>query len=221
MPFLFVVPGPLREFAGNRGEVRVRGAASSVGEALALLWQECPGARDRVLTELGDVRAHVNIFVDGENIRHAGGLSAAVRDGAEIVIVPAVSGGEPVMGRRDFISMTAAGVVMLNTRKETRMYGLIGKMNAVAGQREALIAILLEGTAQMPGCLSYIIARDPTAADGIWITEVWASEEHHKASLSLPAVQAAIAKGRPMIAGFGERFITTPVGGVGLGEGKQ
>jgi molybdopterin converting factor small subunit len=93
MPFVFVVPGPLREFSGNRDEVRVPGNAASVGEALALLWQECPGARDRVLTEQGQVRPHVNIFVDGLNVRYAGGLAAPVRDNAEIVIVPAVSGG--------------------------------------------------------------------------------------------------------------------------------
>ena len=96
------------------------------------------------------------------------------------------------------------------------MYGLIGKMIAVPGQRDALIALLVEGTGSMPGCLSYIVATDPTDPAAIWITEVWDSESSHKASLSLPAVQAAIAKGRPLIAGFGERFITSPVGGVGL-----
>jgi molybdopterin synthase sulfur carrier subunit len=94
MPFVFVVPGPLREFSGNRGEVRVAGSGASVGDALALLWQECPGARDRVLTERGQVRPHVNIFVDGQNIRDAGGLTAPIRDNAEIIIVPAVSGGD-------------------------------------------------------------------------------------------------------------------------------
>lgn len=98
------------------------------------------------------------------------------------------------------------------------MYGLIGKMLAVPGQRDALVSVLLEGTSAMPGCLSYIIAADPADANAIWITEVWESEANHKASLSLPAVQAAIAKGRPLIAGFGERFVTTPVGGVGLGH---
>jgi quinol monooxygenase YgiN len=96
------------------------------------------------------------------------------------------------------------------------MYGLIGKMVASAGQRDALIAVLLEGTGSMPGCLSYVIATDPADPSAIWITEVWDSEASHKASLSLPAVQAAIAKGRPLIAGFAERFITSPVGGVGL-----
>ena len=97
------------------------------------------------------------------------------------------------------------------------MFGLIGKMVAAPGQRDALIAILLEATTQMPGCLSYIVARDISDANAVWITEVWDSQDSHKASLSLPSVQAAIAKAKPMISGFGERFVTTPVGGVGLG----
>jgi quinol monooxygenase YgiN len=99
---------------------------------------------------------------------------------------------------------------------EQRMYGLIGKALAKPGERDALIAILLEGTATMPGCLSYVIAKDPSNADAIWITEVWDSEGSHQASLQLPSVQAAIARGRPLITGFGERFITEPVGGHGL-----
>lgn len=96
------------------------------------------------------------------------------------------------------------------------MYGLIGKMRCVPGQRDALIALLVEGTASMPGCLSYVIAKDMGDADAIWITEAWDSQDSHKASLSLPAVQQAIAQGRPMIAGFGERYETEPVGGPGL-----
>lgn len=93
MPFVFVMPGALREFSGGRSEVRVAGTAATARDALALLWRECPGARDRVLNELGEVRTHINIFVDGENIRHHGGLDAPVRDGSEIIILPAVSGG--------------------------------------------------------------------------------------------------------------------------------
>jgi quinol monooxygenase YgiN len=123
--------------------------------------------------------------------------------------------------RRAFVTLTgllavaSAGLPRTRQGSET-MYGLIGKMNAVPGQRDALIAILLEGTASMPGCLNYVVATDPGDANAIWIAEVWDSEASHKASLSLPAVQAAIAKGRALIAGFGERFVTAPVGGVGL-----
>jgi len=96
------------------------------------------------------------------------------------------------------------------------MHGLIGRMRAAPGQRDALIAILLEGTGAMPGCLSYVVAKDPADADAIWITEVWDSKASHRASLRLPAVRAAIARARPLIAGFDSGTETEPVGGVGL-----
>ena len=87
---------------------------------------------------------------------------------------------------------------------------------AVPGQRDVLIAILLEGLSGMPGCLSYIVARDLADPDAIWVTEVWDSQESHQASLNLPSVKQAIAQGRPLIARFGERYETIPVGGHGL-----
>lgn len=101
------------------------------------------------------------------------------------------------------------------------MYGLIGKMTAVSGQRDALAAILLEGTQAMPGCLSYIIATDPSDPDGLWITEVWETAEQHTASLQLPSVKEAITKGRPLIAGFSNRTETIPIGGHGLVSDKR
>lgn len=96
------------------------------------------------------------------------------------------------------------------------MFGLIGKMIAAPGQRDALIAVLLESTQGMPGCLSYVVARDAKDQNAIWISEVWDSKDSHAASLKMPSVQAAIAKGKPMIAGFGDYVTTEPVGGVGL-----
>lgn len=96
------------------------------------------------------------------------------------------------------------------------MYGLIGKIQAVPGKRDELIEILIAGTSEMPGCLSYVVAKDSEDADAIWVTEVWDSKESHEASLSLPSVQEAIAQGRPLIAGFEDRFETEPVGGHGL-----
>jgi len=89
----FILPGPLRDVAGDRDVVAISGSVRSVGQALSLLWEECPGVRDRVLTERGELRPHVNIFVDGESIRYAGGLQTPIRNGSEIVILPAVSGG--------------------------------------------------------------------------------------------------------------------------------
>lgn len=96
------------------------------------------------------------------------------------------------------------------------MFGLIGKMRSEPGKREALMELLLAATGKMPGCLSYIVAKDEADPDGIWITEVWDREESHKAALSLPRVQEAIREARPLIAGFESQTRTTPLGGVGL-----
>ncbi len=124
--------------------------------------------------------------------------------------------------RRDLL--VAGAALVAGTRPAAGqgggMYGLIGKMTAVEGKRDELIAILLDGTGDMPGCLSYIVATDPADPNAIWITEAWDSAESHKASLGLPAVKAAIAKGRPLIAGFAPGTVTAPVGGHGLVAGK-
>lgn len=96
------------------------------------------------------------------------------------------------------------------------MYGLIGQFKSHPGQRDALVAILMENVEGMPGCLSYVVALDPKDGDAIWITEVWTDEASHKASLSLPSVKDAISRAKPLIAGFGMHQPTQPVGGTGL-----
>lgn len=95
------------------------------------------------------------------------------------------------------------------------LYGLIGSFTAKPGQRAALIAAIAEGSVDMPGCYAYVIAADAANPDLIWITEVWDSKQSHDASLNLPAVQAAIGKARPLIAGMVSQTITTPLAGGG------
>jgi quinol monooxygenase YgiN len=113
-------------------------------------------------------------------------------------------------------AVTGLAACGIQPRKEASMYGLIGKFTATDGNRDALIRILLDGVSGMPGCLSYVVASDPADANAIWITEVWDSQESHAASLSMPSVQDAIAKGRPMIAGMERIAETRPEGGHGL-----
>ena len=96
------------------------------------------------------------------------------------------------------------------------MYGLIGKFSAAPGKRDELIAILGEHEGGMPGCLSYIVYKDPQDADAVWISEVWTDSAAHQASLSIPSVKDAITRARPLIASFGEHHELEPVGGIGL-----
>ena len=128
------------------------------------------------------------------------------------------------LGRREFVTASVGAVAYALFAPEvavhgaTKMYGLIGKMVASAGKREELIKILMEGTSKMPGCISYIVAKDSKDGDGVWVTEVWDSKESHSNSLMLPEVKAAIAKGRPLIKSFDIYHETEPVGGYGLGR---
>ncbi len=106
----------------------------------------------------------------------------------------------------------AAEPLTASPNPELPMHGLISQLQATPGDRDALIAILLEGTKGLPGCKLYAIAADTADETGVWINEVWESEAAHAASLKLPAVQQAIAAGKPMIAGFGARHVVTPHG---------
>jgi len=127
--------------------------------------------------------------------------------------------------RRQLLTVMAASPLLISTlsarnRQETPgMFGLITKIRATPGARDRLAAILIKGSTSMPGCLSYVVAADTVDPDALWITEVWGSAALHEASLKLPQVREAMVSGRPLIAGFGERFQTAPLGGSGLAAG--
>lgn len=97
---------------------------------------------------------------------------------------------------------------------ENGRYGLIGKIKCKPGQRRALLAVLTDDWGEMPGCSLYLIGEDVADPDGIWVSEVWASRDAHRASLQLPGVKDAIARGRPLIAGFDMSVETRPTSDV-------
>jgi molybdopterin synthase sulfur carrier subunit len=93
VPVTVRIPSYLASFAGGRNSLAINGAPATVAEVLEALWKEHPGLRDRIVDEQGAVRQHINIFVGEEAIRFADGLATRVPAEAEIMIVPAVSGG--------------------------------------------------------------------------------------------------------------------------------
>jgi sulfur-carrier protein len=90
----FQIPGALRQFTAGRSQVDVEHPPATLNEVLSALWALCPGMRDRVVTEQGEIRAHINIFVGEEDIRYSGGLATPLTAESVISIVPAVSGGK-------------------------------------------------------------------------------------------------------------------------------
>ena len=93
VPVTFHIPGALREFTAGRRTVEIAQSFATLADALSALYALYPGVRDRVLTEQGQVREHINLFVGEENIRYTGGLATPLPPNSEISIVPAVSGG--------------------------------------------------------------------------------------------------------------------------------
>src|SRR5688500_7846960 len=93
MPITVALPGALQPYAEGNPEVTLAGGCTSVGEVLCALAGRYAGVVDRVMDEQGRVRQHVNVFVDGDNIRFLDGLATPVGQGSTVTIVPAVSGG--------------------------------------------------------------------------------------------------------------------------------
>jgi len=90
----FNIAGFLTDFTSGRRAISISTSPKTIGEALNELWQLHPGLRDRVLTEQGQLRMHVNIFLESDNIRRKELLDTPLPDNCEITILPSVSGGD-------------------------------------------------------------------------------------------------------------------------------
>ena len=93
MPVTVYIPKPLREFCEGQSHVEIEESPATLAGVLSALWILFPGLRDRIATEQGEIRQHINIFVADEDVRFTGGLTSRIPDGAEISIVPSISGG--------------------------------------------------------------------------------------------------------------------------------
>ena len=89
----FNIPTPLLEFTEGQSKVVIEDSSATLADALSALWTSHPGLRDRVTTEQGQIRQHINIFIGDKNIQFTGGLMSRVCAESEISIVPAISGG--------------------------------------------------------------------------------------------------------------------------------
>lgn len=93
MTISVALPHALTPYASGSSTLSVDDKCSTVADALAAVAAQWPAVTDRILTEQGALRRHVNVFVGDESIRFMDGLATAVPHGATITVVPAVSGG--------------------------------------------------------------------------------------------------------------------------------
>lgn len=94
MAVLVRIPGALRQFTDNARSLEVDlPEGSDVAALLSKIGADNPSLVRRICDERGDLRQHVNVFIGTTNVRDGQGLATAVPDGAEVYLLPAVSGG--------------------------------------------------------------------------------------------------------------------------------
>ena len=116
----------------------------------------------------------------------------------------------------EYLGAVALTPVLTGSQEASSMWGLIAKVTLLPGRRDEMVEILKESAADMPGCFSYVVAKDATDENTIWVTEVGDSMASHEASLSLPAVKNAVPRGKAMVSNFEKIAVTSPVWGAGL-----
>lgn len=93
------IPTILRTYTGGEKSVEVGGeAVSSLAALIDTLEANHPGIKDRLIDN-GDLRRFVNVYINDEDVRFIGSLGATLKDGDQIVILPAVAGGSEVEER--------------------------------------------------------------------------------------------------------------------------
>lgn len=89
-----VIPGVLRELAGGAHELTVElPEATPLAEVLDGAFSPWPILNSRIRDERGEIRRHVNVFVDGEDAKRAQGVHTRVAPGSTVHVINAVSGG--------------------------------------------------------------------------------------------------------------------------------
>ena len=195
----FHIPGPLRAFSGGRSDVAINTAGPTVGEALQALWAACPGMRDRVVTEQGQVREHINIFAGKENIRYTGGLATPVSPGMEISIVPAISGGRTGRAGRNlpYRRREEDGLFAARPRKAPPHEFVLEALSSLSPHTRPLFGCL----AIYVGEKIMLILRDKagnTADNGVWLAT---AEEHHESlRREFPSMRSVALLGKKVTA---------------------
>lgn len=66
---------------------------TTLGSVLGEIEKKLPGTTRKILTGDGGVHRYVNLYVNGDDVRHAAGLGTLVGEGDEVLVLPAISGG--------------------------------------------------------------------------------------------------------------------------------
>jgi molybdopterin synthase sulfur carrier subunit len=92
MPVTVRLPGALRDATG--GETKLSASGRTLREVIADIDRRHPGFAARVLDEGGALRSYVNVYIGDEDARTRGGSDARIPEGSEVMVIPAMAGGD-------------------------------------------------------------------------------------------------------------------------------
>lgn len=184
------IPTTLRLFTGHQSEVELEG--NTVGEVLKLLSEEYPDTKKALFDENNELRAFVNVFVNDENIRDLDGFDSSLKNGDEVILIPAIAGGsgvESVLGDR-------TGEKLTNEEINRYSRHLLLQEIGVKGQKRLKAAkVLIVGAGGLGTPLVQYLA-----AAGVGTLGIIDDDEVEESNLQRQVMHGTRDVGRPKVA---------------------
>ena len=185
------IPTTLRLFTGHQSEITLEG--ETVGAVLKLLSEEYPDTRKALFDEQNELRAFINVFVNDENIRDLEGFDSALKDGDELILIPAIAGGsgvtESVLGER-------TGEKLTNEEINRYSRHLLLQEIGVKGQKRLKAAkVLIVGAGGLGTPLVQYLA-----AAGVGTLGIIDDDEVEESNLQRQVMHGTRDVGRPKVA---------------------
>lgn len=190
MAVTVVIPTTLRLFTEHRSEVEIEG--KTVGEVLTLLSDEYPECKKALFDENGQIRAFVNVFVNDENIRDLKDFDTEVKDGDEVILIPAIAGGsgiESVLGDRKGDKLTNDEITRYSRHLLLQEIGVKGQKRLKAAK------VLIVGAGGLGTPLAQYLA-----AAGVGTIGIIDSDEVEESNLQRQVIHGTRDIGRPKVA---------------------
>lgn len=190
MAVTVLIPTTLRLFTNQRSEVALEG--QTVGQIIEAFSDEYPETKKALFDESGKLRSFVNIFLNGDNIKKLQGYETAVRDGDEIMLIPAIAGG----ASNDSILDGRKGEKLTNEEIQRYSRHLLLKEVGVKGQKRLKAAkVLIVGLGGLGAPLAQYLA-----AAGVGTIGLIDFDEVEESNLQRQVIHGTRDIGRPKVA---------------------
>ncbi|MGN1223699.1 MAG: ubiquitin-like small modifier protein 1 [Ruminococcus sp.] len=190
MAVTVLIPTTLRIFTNQRSEIELDG--TTVEEVLAALSDEYPEIKKALFDESGQLRSFINIFVNENNIKNLQGYQTTVKDGDEIMLIPAIAGGAPT----DSVLGDRKGEKLTNQEIQRYSRHLLLKEVSVKGQKRLKAAkVLIVGLGGLGAPLAQYLA-----AAGVGTIGLMDFDEVEESNLQRQVIHGTRDIGRPKVA---------------------